>query len=81
MSSLGVKGRTQSWEAHERDPQCGETGNTSMGISQRLRKEDNSKINKVSALKPDLAKIIEKVCVSRYSENSETKHHLAVDAS
>jgi len=61
MSSLGVKGRTKSWEAHERDQQFGENESTDIGKIQRLRKEGNARINKVSAMKPGLARIIEKV--------------------
>jgi len=64
MSSLGVKGRTKSWEAHERDQQFGENESIDIGKSQRLRKEGNARINKVSAMRPDLAKIIEKVRIS-----------------
>jgi hypothetical protein len=64
MSSLGVKGRTKSWEAHERDQQFGENESTDIGKSQRLRKEGNARINKGSAMKPGLAKIIEKVHIS-----------------
>jgi hypothetical protein len=52
MSSLGVKGRTKSCEAHERHQQCGENESIVMGKSQRLRDEGNARINKVSALKP-----------------------------
>jgi hypothetical protein len=63
MSSLGVKGRTKSWEAHQRNQQFGENESTDIGKSQRLRKEGNARINKVSAMKPGLAKIIEKVCI------------------
>jgi len=81
MSSLGVKGHTMSWEAHERDQQFGENESTDIGKSQRLRKEGNARINKVSAMKPGLAMIIEKVHISRYSEYSETDHHLAANAS
>ena len=61
MNSLSVKGRTNSWEAHERDQQFGENESIDGGKSQRLRKEGNARINKVSAMKPGLAKIIEKV--------------------
>jgi hypothetical protein len=61
MSSLSVKGRTKSWEAHQRDHQFGENESIDIGKSQRLRKEGNARINKVSAMKPGLAKIIEKV--------------------
>ena len=64
MSSLGVKGRTKSWEAHERDQQFGENASMDIGKSQRLRKEGNARINKVSAMEPGLAKIIEKVRIS-----------------
>ena len=64
MSSLGVKGSTKSWEAHERDQQFGENESIDIGKSQRLRKEGNARMNKVSAMKPGLAKIIEKVHIS-----------------
>jgi hypothetical protein len=64
MSSLGVKGRTKSWEAHTRDQQFGENESINIGKSQRLRKAGNGRINKVSAIKPGLAKIIEKVRIS-----------------
>ena len=64
MSSLGLKGHTMSWEAHERDQQFGENESTANGKSQRLRKEGNGRINKVSAMTPGLAKLIKKVCIS-----------------
>jgi len=64
MSSLGVNGRTKSWEAHERNQQFGENGRIDIEKSQRLRKEGNARINKVSAMKPGLAKMIEKVRIS-----------------
>jgi len=80
MSSLGVKGRTKSWEAHERDQQFGENESTDIGKSQRLRKEGNAIINKVSAMKPGLAKIIEKVCISTYFESAEADLHIAENA-
>jgi hypothetical protein len=52
ISSLGVKGRTKSWEAHERDQQFGENESIDIGKSQRLRKEGNARINTVSAIRP-----------------------------
>jgi len=64
MSSIGVKGRTKSWEAHERDQQFGENESIDIGKRQRRRKEGNARINKVSGMRPGLAKIIEKVCIS-----------------
>ena len=64
MSSLGVNGHTKSWGAHERDQQFGENESIDIGKSQRLRKEGNARINKVSAMKPGLAKILEKVRIS-----------------
>jgi len=47
MRSLRVKGRTKSWEAHERDQQFGENESIGIGKSQRLGKEGNARINKV----------------------------------
>jgi len=64
MSSLGVKGRTKSWEAHQRDRQFEENESMDIRKSQRLRKEGNARINKVLAVRPGLATIIEKVCIS-----------------
>jgi hypothetical protein len=80
MSSLGLKGRTKSWEAHERDQQFGENESTDIGKSPRLRKEGNVRINKVSAMRPGLAKIIEKVRISTYYESAETDLHIAENA-
>jgi hypothetical protein len=59
MSSLGVKSPTKSWEANERNQQFGENESIDIGKSQRLRKEGNGRINKVSAMRPGLVKIIE----------------------
>jgi len=64
MSHLGVKCRNKSWEAHERDQQFVENESIDIEMSQRLRKRGNARINKVSAMKPGLAKIIEKVRIS-----------------
>jgi len=77
MSSLGVKGRTKSWEAHERHQQFGENDITDIGKSQRLRKEGNARINKVSAMRTGLAKIIEKVRISTHCECAETDLQIA----
>ena len=64
MCSLGVKGRTKSWESHDCDQRFEENESIDIGKSQRLRKEGNPRINKVSVMKPGLAKIIEKVRIS-----------------
>jgi len=80
MSSLGVKGRAKSWEAHQRDQQFGENESIDIGKSQRLRKEGNDRINKVSAMGPGLAKIIEKVHISWYFESPEADLHIAESA-
>jgi hypothetical protein len=77
MSSLGVKGRTKSWEDHEHDQQFGENGSINIGKSQRLRKEGNTRIYKVLAMRLDLAKIIEEVRISIYYESAETDLHIA----
>jgi len=80
MSSLGVKCHNRSWEAHVRDQQFGENESIDIGKSQRHRKEGNARINKLSAMKPGLAKIIEKVHISRYFELAETDLHVAQNA-
>jgi len=77
MSSLGVKGHTKSWEAHERNQQFGENKSTDIGKSQRLQKEGNGRINKVSAMRSGLAMVIEKVPISTYYESAETDLHIA----
>jgi hypothetical protein len=64
MRNLGVKGCTKPWEAHERDQQFEENESIDIGKSQRLRKEGNARISKVSAMRPGLAKIFEKVRIS-----------------
>jgi hypothetical protein len=61
MSSLGGKGCMKSSEAHQCDQQFGENDSIDIGKCQRLRTEVNARINKVSAMRPGLAKIIEKV--------------------
>jgi len=80
LSTLGVKGRTKSWEAHECDQQFGENASTDIGKSQRHGKEGNARINKVWAMRPGLAKIIEKVRISRYFESAQTDLHIAENA-
>jgi len=80
MSSLSVQGRTKSWEAHECDQQFGENKTIDIGKSQRLRKEGHARISKVSAMRPGLPKIIEKVHISWYCESSETDLGIAENA-
>jgi len=81
MSSLGIKGRTKSWDAHEHDQQFGENESTDLRKSQRLRNEGNARINKVSAMKPGLGKIVEKVCILRIFESTATGRCIAANAS
>jgi hypothetical protein len=80
LSGLGVKGRTKSCEAQERDEQFQENDSTEIGKSQRLRKECNARINKVLAMSLGLAKIFEKVRISTYFECAETDLHLGENA-
>jgi hypothetical protein len=80
MSSQGVKRRAKSSEAHEGDQQSGENESTDIGKSQRLRKEGNARINMVSAMRPGLGKIIEKVRISTYYESAETDLHIPENA-
>jgi len=80
IGSLGVKGSTKSWQVHEHDRKFGENASIDIGKSQRLRKEGNGSINKVSAMRQGLARIIEKVRISWYFENPETQLHTAENA-
>jgi len=64
ISSFDVKGHTKCWEAHERDQQFGENESMDIGKTQRLRKEGDARMIKVLAMRPGLAKIIEKVHIS-----------------
>jgi len=76
MCSLVVKAGTRSWDAHECNTQFGQNESMDIGKSQRLRREGTTGINEVSAMKPGLSKIIEKVHISRYFECSETDLHI-----
>jgi len=80
ISSLGVKGRTKSWEAHEHDQQFRENESVDIWKSQTLREEGNARINKVSAMKSGSAKIIERVRIWTYFEHAETDIHIAENA-
>jgi len=80
MSSLDVKGLTKFWEAHEHNQQFGQNESIDIRKSQRLRNEGKVWISKLSAMRPGLAKIMEKVLISRYFESPETDHHKAENA-
>jgi len=80
MSSHSVKGRTKSWEAHERDSPLRENESIDTEKSQRLQNEGNARINRVSAMRPHLAKIIEKVRISWYFDCLETNLHISENA-
>jgi len=80
VSCLGVKGRTKSWEAREHDQQFGENESINIRNSQRLRKDGNAGIHKVSAMRPVLAKIIKKVRILCYFESPETDLHIPENA-
>jgi hypothetical protein len=64
MSSLSGKGCIKSGEAHQHEQQVGENEIMGMGKIQRLQKQGNARINKVSAKRPGLAIIIEKVRIA-----------------
>jgi len=80
MSGLGVKGRTKSWGAHECNQQFGENKSIDIGKCQRLHKESKARIEKMSAMRPGLANIIEKVRISSNFESPETFVHIAANA-
>jgi hypothetical protein len=64
MSSLMVNVSIKSWKAHERDQQLGENESTSIGTSQRLRKEGNDIIKKMTAMRPGVRNMIENLRIS-----------------
>jgi len=64
MSCLSGKGCTKSWEANECDQQFGANESIHIGKSQRLPKVVNGRINKVLAIRPGFARIIEKIRIS-----------------
>jgi len=72
IGSLGVEGRTKTWEAHERDKKFGENQSIDIRNSQRLHKEWNARNNLVSTMRPSCGKLIEKVWISRCCESPET---------
>jgi len=80
MCSLSVQQCTKCWEAHERDQQFGENKSLDIRKSQRHRKEGNAGINKVSVMRPGLAKIIEKGHISRYFQSLENDLYIAENA-
>jgi len=80
MCSLGEIGRTKSWESHERSQEFGENKSIDIGRCQILWHEGNAWMNNVAAMKPGLARVIEKVCISRYIEGPDTDLYIGVNA-
>jgi hypothetical protein len=66
MSYIGVNECTKSSEAHVRHQQFEDTESTDIGKCQTPRSEGNARINKVSDMRPGLAKNIEKVHISSH---------------
>ena len=79
MSSLGGKQCSKCSEANQSDQQFRAEERIDICNSQRLREEDNARINKGSAMRPRLPKIIEKVCLSRDLDSPETDSHIEVN--
>jgi len=78
-SHLGVNGHGKFWDALACDEQFEENNSTDIGRSQRLGKEGNARFHQVSALRPDLAKIIEIVHISSNFETPETDLHISAN--
>jgi hypothetical protein len=64
MGSVGGKGRTKSWDAHEGEHQFRDNASRDIRKSQNLRKEGNARINKMWAIRAGYAKTIEEVRIS-----------------
>jgi hypothetical protein len=58
VASKGLEAHQHNWEFEENE-------STDIGKCQRLWKEDNTRIIKVSGMRPGFARIIEKVRISR----------------
>jgi hypothetical protein len=67
------------WAAHERNLQFGENKSINIGKSQKLCKQGNARINKVSTMRTDLAKIINKVPILSNFECPQTTHLIAAN--
>jgi len=80
MSSLSVEGHPKSWEAPEGSRQFGDIESTDIGKCKRPLKEANARIDKVSAMRPGLAKIIEKARIPWHFERPENELHIAENA-
>jgi len=80
MNRPCVEGGTKSSEAHEREQQFNENDGLHIGKNQRLQKEGNARIHKVSAIRPGVAMIIEKVRISLFFDYPDTNLHEAENA-
>jgi len=80
ISSFGVRCLTKSWNAHDHDQRFRENQRTEIGNSQRLCKEANVTINKVSAMRLGVVKIIQTVGNSKTVHSTETDHIKAANA-
>jgi hypothetical protein len=78
-SNLGVNGHSKVWEAHVCDEQFGKNESADIGTSRRLRKESYARFHQVSAMRPDLPKIIEIVYISSNFETPATDIHISTD--
>ena len=76
LNSFSANSCTQFWEAHERNQQSGENKSIDIGKSPRFRTQGNSQIDKLLAVRSDLAKIIEKIRISTYFESFKTDLHI-----
>jgi len=80
MNSVAGKGCSKSFEAHLRNQHFGENKCTHIAKHQGEWKEGKARINKVSAQRPGLVKIIQTLTISRHFERPETDLHIAEDA-
>jgi hypothetical protein len=77
MSRLSVKGPNKSWETHECDQQFGQNVSINIRKSPWLQNVGHATMDKVSAMRQGLSKIIEKVHLSWYFESTETVLNIA----
>jgi len=77
LSSFRVDGHTKSWNVQERKQHFGKNACMDTGNSQRLRKNGNARITKMSDMRLRWAKIIRNVRFSGHLQSPETDIHIA----
>jgi len=79
LSILKVNDHTKTWDGNKHYKQFEENEGTDLGKRQRHRNKGNARVDKVSAMRSGLGKIIEKVHTLRNFGSPETDHRIATN--